>query len=116
MPGGDLVGWLEARSEAMAELLMRLVAVDTENPPGRALGRCAGLLIEAMESLGVAAERIGVAPSRELEEPCVVRGSVGDGPRSSTSKGTSTSCRRRAGPSSSPGAATAASSAAAPPT
>jgi acetylornithine deacetylase/succinyl-diaminopimelate desuccinylase-like protein len=80
MPGGDVVGWLEARSEAMAELLMRLVAVDTENPPGRALGHCAGLLIEAMESLGVAAERIDVAPSRELEEPCVVRGSVGDGP------------------------------------
>src|SRR5215207_408000 len=72
--------WLEPRAEEMAELLMRLVAVDTENPPGRGLGRCAALLREAMDRLGFSPEVIEVAPSRELEDPCIVRGSVGDGP------------------------------------
>jgi len=72
--------WLEPRAEEMAELLLQLVAVNTENPPGRALGRCAGLLRDAMERLGFSPEVIEVAPSRALEDPCIVRGSVGDGP------------------------------------
>jgi succinyl-diaminopimelate desuccinylase len=72
--------WLEPRAEEMAELLERLVAVNTENPPGRALGRCAGLLRDAMEPLGFSPELIEVAPSRALEDPRIVRGSVGDGP------------------------------------
>lgn len=73
--------WLEERSEEMAELLERLVAVDSENPPGRALGRCARVLREAMERLGLAPEVIPVpdAPAG-LEEPCLVRGAAGDGP------------------------------------
>jgi len=72
--------WLEPRAEEMAELLLQLVTVNTENPPGRALGRCAGLLRDAMERLGFSPEVIEVAPSRALEDPCIVRGSVGDGP------------------------------------
>jgi acetylornithine deacetylase/succinyl-diaminopimelate desuccinylase-like protein len=75
-----VAAWLEPRADEMAELLMRLVALDTENPPGRALGRCAGLLREAMERLRFSPEVIEVAASRELEDPCVVRGSAGDGP------------------------------------
>ena len=29
--------WLDARADEMAELLAELVAIDTENPPGRGL-------------------------------------------------------------------------------
>ena len=77
----DVQAWLEPRADEMAALLEELVAVDTENPPGRGLGRCGRLLHAAMERLGVAAELIELAPQRELEEPCVVRGTVGVGPR-----------------------------------
>ncbi|MFF3442406.1 M20 family metallopeptidase [Streptosporangium sp. NPDC002721] len=74
--------WLDERAEEMAGLLERLVAVDSENPPGRALGRCARVLGEAMDGLGLSPEIIEVAdPSGELEEPCVVRGTAGDGDR-----------------------------------
>lgn len=77
----ELQAWLEPRADEMAALLEELVAIDTENPPGRGLGRCARVLRGAMEKLGVPSEVIELAPSRELEEPCIVRGSVGDGPR-----------------------------------
>jgi acetylornithine deacetylase/succinyl-diaminopimelate desuccinylase-like protein len=81
-PDADEVrAWLEAHADEMAELVERLVAVDTENPPGRGLGRCARVLHGAMERLGFSPELIELPPSRELEEPCVVRGSAGDGPR-----------------------------------
>ena len=76
----ELQAWLEPRVEEMAELLDQLVAVNTENPPGRGLGHCAGLLRDAMDRLGFAPELIELAPSRELEDPCIVRGGVGDGP------------------------------------
>ena len=76
----EVHAWLEPRAEEMAELLQRLVAVNTENPPGRGLGRCARLLRDAMDRLGFSPELIEVAPSRELEDPCIVRGSAGDGP------------------------------------
>jgi acetylornithine deacetylase/succinyl-diaminopimelate desuccinylase-like protein len=73
--------WLEARADEMAALVEELVAIDTENPPGRALGRCGRALRAALERLGLAPELIEVAPLRKLEEPCIVRCSVGDGPR-----------------------------------
>jgi succinyl-diaminopimelate desuccinylase len=71
--------WLEPRADEMAELLARLVAVESENPPGRNLGRCARVLRDAMERLGLGPEIIELAPGGELEEPAVVRGTVGDG-------------------------------------
>ncbi|WP_431899142.1 M20/M25/M40 family metallo-hydrolase [Nonomuraea sp. bgisy101] len=72
--------WLDERAEEMAQLLERLVAVDSENPPGRALGRCAQVLREAMDRLGLSPEIIDIvdAPG-ELDDPCVVRGTAGDG-------------------------------------
>ena len=36
----EVQAWLEPRADEMAELLEQLVAIDTENPPGRGLGRC----------------------------------------------------------------------------
>ena len=77
---GAVRAWLEARAEPMAELVSALVAIDSENPPGRGLGRCGRLLRDAMDGLGLSPELIELPASAGLEEPCIVRGSVGDGP------------------------------------
>ncbi|MGI5127938.1 M20 family metallopeptidase [Pseudonocardia sp. CA-107938] len=71
--------WIEPWAEEMAELLAELVAMDTENPPGRGLGRCGTRLRSVMEELGLEPEIIPVPPHEQLEEPCVVRGHVGNG-------------------------------------
>jgi succinyl-diaminopimelate desuccinylase len=77
----EVLAWLEPRADEMAVLLERLVAIDTENPPGRGLGRCGRALRDAMTGLGLSPEVIGLPPARALEEPCVVRGQVGAGTR-----------------------------------
>lgn len=71
--------WLEPRADEMATLLEELVAMDTENPPGRGLGRCAAYLRDAMDRFGFAPEVIPLAPRDRLEEPCIVRGRAGEG-------------------------------------
>lgn len=63
----------------MATLLEALVSVPTENPPGRELGRCAEMLRDAMDQLGFSPKLIGLAPTGTLEEPAIVRGTVGTG-------------------------------------
>lgn len=73
----DLRAWLEPRADEMAALLEDLVAIDTENPPGRRLGRCGRLLRDVMAGLGFSPALIELPPSRGLEEPCLLRGSVG---------------------------------------
>ena len=73
--------WLAARADEMAELVARLVAIDTENPPGRGLRECASALREAMDGLGLAPEVIELPRTAALEdEPRIVRGTAGDGP------------------------------------
>ena len=78
-PAAEAQAWLEPRADEMAALLGELVAIDTENPPGRQLGRCGRALHAAMRRLGLSPELIEIAPLRELEDPCVVRCTVGDG-------------------------------------
>jgi succinyl-diaminopimelate desuccinylase len=78
---GDVQAWLEPRADELAALVEELVAIATENPPGRLLGRCGQLLGDAMSRLGLSPELIELEPIRELEQPCIVRGSVGAGPR-----------------------------------
>ena len=73
--------WLAARADEMAALLADLVAIDSENPPGRGLGRCGRRLRDAMAGLGLAPELLVLPPSGALEEPCIVRGSAGAGAR-----------------------------------
>ena len=73
--------WLGARAEAMAALLEALVAIDTENPPGRGLGRCGRVLRDAMAGLDLGPELLELPPRGGLEEPCLVRGSAGEGSR-----------------------------------
>jgi succinyl-diaminopimelate desuccinylase len=75
----DVQAWLELRADEMAVLLQDLVAIESENPPGRELGRCGRLLRDVMTGLGLSPELIELPPTRALEEPCVVRGSVGAG-------------------------------------
>jgi succinyl-diaminopimelate desuccinylase len=73
--------WLDERADEMASLLEQLVAFDTANPPGRGLRSCGRALQEAMTGLGLDAELIEVPPTPALEDPCIVRGSVGEGLR-----------------------------------
>ena len=47
----EVQAWLEPRTDEMAALLLQLVAIHTENPPGRQLGRCGLLLRDSMEKL-----------------------------------------------------------------
>ena len=117
MDAGEVRSWLEARAEEMADLVESLVAIDSENPPGRGLGRCGRLLRDAMIGLRLSPELIELPASSEgLEEPCVVRGSVGEGGRTVYSTGISTSCRRSRASSSGRDGRTAESSDAAAPT
>ena len=49
----ELQAWLDARGDEMVALVEELVATNTENPPGRGLGRCARVLRDAMDGLGL---------------------------------------------------------------
>jgi acetylornithine deacetylase/succinyl-diaminopimelate desuccinylase-like protein len=73
--------WIDSRADDMAGLVERLVAVDTENPPGRGLGECAALLHDALDRLGLRPETHRLDPTAERADPCVVRAVAGDGPR-----------------------------------
>jgi succinyl-diaminopimelate desuccinylase len=75
----EVQAWLDDQAEEMAALLHALVRIPTENPPGRQLGRCAGVLRDALERLGFSPELIELQPGGSLEEPAIVRGSVGSG-------------------------------------
>lgn len=76
----QVLDWIGHRADDMAELLIRLVACETENPPGRGLAECAELLREEMERLGLGPEIIELGPAGTLAEPRIVRGGVGAGP------------------------------------
>ncbi len=115
-PAAEVQAWLEPRAEEMARLLENLVAIDTSNPPGRSLGRCARALCEAMSGLGLSPELIALAPTRDLEEPCVLRGTAGAARARSTSTGTSTWCPPSPPSSSVPAGRMARSPGEAPPT
>jgi succinyl-diaminopimelate desuccinylase len=75
----EVQAWLDDQAEEMAALLEALVRIPTENPPGRELGRCAGVLRDAMERLGFSPEVLELPPAGSLDEPAIVRGSVGSG-------------------------------------
>ena len=74
----EIQDWLKPRADEMAALLEELVAIDTQNPPGRGLGRCGRALRGALERLDVPSELIELAPAGELEAPSIVRATVGD--------------------------------------
>ena len=75
----DVLAWIEARSDEMAEFVTRLIAVDTENPPGRGVTQAAEMVHEALVGLGLHSEIIPVPPSPTLADPRVVRATAGTG-------------------------------------
>jgi succinyl-diaminopimelate desuccinylase len=78
-PAREVQAWIDERVDEMAELLTRLVACETENPPGRGLAECAEVLREEMGRLGLSPEVIEIEPSGSIEDPRIVRGTVGTG-------------------------------------
>ena len=78
-PASEVQAWIDERADEMAELLTRLVACETENPPGRNLAECAEVLREEMERLGLSPEVIEIEPTGSIEDPRIVRGTVGTG-------------------------------------
>ena len=75
----EVQAWIDERADEMAELLIRLVACETENPPGRGLAECADVLREEMARLGLSPEVIEIQPTGSIEDPRIVRGTVGTG-------------------------------------
>ncbi len=60
-----LLEWLVPRENEMAELLAQLVAIPTENPPGKRYPECAALLAKKLGEFGLDCEQVHV-PSEEL--------------------------------------------------
>ncbi|HEY6309864.1 MAG TPA: M20/M25/M40 family metallo-hydrolase [Streptosporangiaceae bacterium] len=70
---------IDQRADEMAELLIRLVACETENPPGRNLAECAEVLRQAMSRLGLTPQILEVEPGPAAADPRVVCGTAGAG-------------------------------------
>jgi succinyl-diaminopimelate desuccinylase len=80
---GSPLAWLRDRENAMAELLAELVAIPTENPPGKNYGACVDLLEKVLKGHGLDCERIA-APNQKRnggEAPVSLSGGYGIGER-----------------------------------
>jgi acetylornithine deacetylase/succinyl-diaminopimelate desuccinylase family protein len=62
---GALLSWLGRREEEMAALLAELVAIPTENPPGKNYRACADLLEKRLRECGLECERLEAGDSKE---------------------------------------------------
>jgi acetylornithine deacetylase/succinyl-diaminopimelate desuccinylase family protein len=80
---GKLLEWLKQREDEMGGLLAELVAVPTENPPGRKYQQCAELLEQRLNGLGLPCERVKVAAAIEENgnSPVCLSASYGTGER-----------------------------------
>src|SRR2546423_10759834 len=58
---GPILDWLRQREEEMAALLVELVAMPTENPPGRNYRACADALEKRLRESGIECERVETA-------------------------------------------------------
>jgi len=67
----QLLEWLRQHEEEMAALLVELVAIPTENPPGKNYGACADLLESWLRQCGLECERL---------EASELKGSTGESP------------------------------------
>src|SRR6266403_3087354 len=67
----QLLEWLRQHEEEMAALLVELVAIPTENPPGKNYGACADLLESWLRQCGLEGERL---------EASELKGSTGESP------------------------------------
>jgi len=62
---GALQSWLGQRENEMAALLTELVAIPTENPPGKNYRTCADLLENRLRRVGLDCERLEAGDSKE---------------------------------------------------
>ena len=78
-----LVEWLQQREDEMAALLAELVAMPTENPPGKNYRACADLLENRMREWGLECERLEASDPKEDtgESPVCLIASYGRGER-----------------------------------
>ena len=78
-----LVEWLQHREDEMAALLAELVAVPTENPPGKNYRACADLLENRMREWGFECERLEAGDPKEGtgESPVCLIANYGRGER-----------------------------------
>jgi succinyl-diaminopimelate desuccinylase len=80
---GSPLAWLREHENAMAELLAELVAIPTENPPGKNYGACVDLLERVLKGHGLDCERIA-APNQKRnggEAPVSLSSGYGIGER-----------------------------------
>ncbi len=78
-----IVSWLQGHKEEMAALLAELVAIPTENPPGKNYGACAELLERRWGRLGLDHGRFVPANSEKVtrDAPVCLLASFGSGER-----------------------------------
>ncbi len=60
-----LHAWLQQREDEMAALLAELVAIPTENPPGKNYRACADLLENRLKQAGLECERLEVSGAKD---------------------------------------------------
>ncbi len=79
----SILAWLRQREEEMAALLAELVAIPTENPPGKNYGACAELLERRLRESGLECERFSPGALRKDADynPVCLVGSYGSGDR-----------------------------------
>jgi succinyl-diaminopimelate desuccinylase len=65
---GAILSWLRQREDEMVGLLTELVAVPTENPPGKHYRPCVTLLENHLREVGLESERVGPYEPRESTE------------------------------------------------
>jgi succinyl-diaminopimelate desuccinylase len=80
---GALQSWLGQREDEMAALLAELVAIPTENPPGKNYRACADLLERRVRDFGLECERLEVGkPNKGADDsPVCLIATYGQGER-----------------------------------
>jgi succinyl-diaminopimelate desuccinylase len=81
---GAILSWLRERQEEMAAFLAELIAIPTENPPGRNYRVCAKLLVERIRQCELNCEQFETASLKNEndDEPVCLLASFGTGERS----------------------------------
>jgi succinyl-diaminopimelate desuccinylase len=80
---GALLSWLQRREDEMAALLTELVAIPTENPPGKNYRACADLLENRLRRVDLDCERLEAGDSKEArsDSPICLIATYGRGER-----------------------------------
>src|SRR6266436_2113435 len=80
---GALLSWLGQREDEMAALLGELIAIATENPPGKNYRACADFLEKRLRQCGLECERLEAGDSKEAagDSPVSLIATYGRGKR-----------------------------------